>query len=89
VSKPLVRPRAGVVLPGPWFVRHKDNPQVTAFVKGAAGALSGAVVVLTRQVMVDWIAVAIGVPTLVVLLQFKVKEPYVVLACAAVGVFLH
>jgi len=83
----------GVVLPGPWFVRHKDNPQVKAFVKGAtaaaAGALSGAVVVLTRQVMVDWVTVAIGVLTLVVLLRFKVKEPYVVLACAAVGVLLH
>jgi len=83
----------GVVLPGPWFVRHKDNPQVKAFVKGAtaaaAGALSGAVVVLTRQVMVDWITVAIGVLTLLVLLRFKVKEPYVVLACAAVGVLLH
>ena len=83
----------GVVLPGPWLARHKDNPQVRAFVKGAtaaaAGALSGAVVVLTRQVMVDWITVAIGVLTLVVLLRFKVKEPYVVLACAAVGVLLH
>jgi chromate transporter len=83
----------GVVLPGPWFVRHKDNPQVKAFVKGAtaaaAGALSGAVVVLTRQVMVDWIAVAVGVLTLVVLLRFKVKEPYVVLACALVGILLH
>jgi chromate transporter len=83
----------GVVLPGPWFVRHKDNPQVKAFVKGAtaaaAGALSGASVVLTRQVMVDWITVAIGVLTLVVLLRFKVKEPYVVLACAAAGALLH
>lgn len=83
----------GVVLPGPWFVRHKDNRQVKAFVNGAtaaaAGALSGAVVVLTRQVMVDWITVAIGVLTLAVLLRFKVKEPYVVLACAAVGVLLH
>lgn len=83
----------GVVLPGPWFVRHKDNPKVKAFVKGAtaaaAGALSGAAVVLTRQVMVDRITVAIGVLTLAVLLRFKVKEPYVVLACAAVGILLH
>jgi len=83
----------GVVLPGPWFVRHKDNPQVKAFVKGAtaaaAGALSGAAVVLTRQVMVDWITVAIGVLTLTVLLRFKVKEPYVVLACAVVGILAH
>lgn len=83
----------GVVLPGPWFVRHKDHPQVKAFVKGAtaaaAGALSGAAVVLTRQVMVDWVAVGIGVLTLAVLLRFKVREPYVVLACAAVGILAH
>src|SRR5205085_6469284 len=25
----------GVVVPGPWFVRHRDNPQLEAFVRGA------------------------------------------------------
>ncbi len=83
----------GVVLPGRWFVRHKDNPQVKAFVKGAtaaaAGALTGATVVLIRQVVVDLTTLAIGVVTLAVLLRFKVKEPYVVLACAAAGIALH
>jgi chromate transporter len=83
----------GVVLPGRWFVRHKDNPQVKAFVKGAtaaaAGALTGATVVLLRQVVVDLTTLAIGVVTLAVLLRFKVKEPYVVLACAAAGIALH
>jgi len=60
----------GVVLPGRWFVRHKDNPQVKAFVKGAtaaaAGALTGATVVLIRQVVVDLTTLAIGVVTLAV-----------------------
>jgi len=83
----------GVVLPGRWFVRHKDNPQVKAFVKGAtaaaAGALTGATIVLIRQVVVDLTTLAIGVVTLAVLLRFKVKEPYVVLACAAAGIALH
>ncbi len=83
----------GVVLPGRWFVRHKDNPQVKAFGKGAtaaaAGALTGATVVLLRQVVVDLTTLAIGVVTLAVLLRFKVKEPYVVLACAAAGIALH
>jgi hypothetical protein len=32
----------GVVLPGRWFVRHKDNLQVQAFVKGATAAAAGA-----------------------------------------------
>jgi len=83
----------GVVLPGRWFIRHKDNPQVKAFVKGAtaaaAGALTGATVVLTRQVVVDLPTLAIGLITLAVLLRLKVKEPYVVLACAAAGIALH
>jgi chromate transporter len=43
----------GVVLPGRWFIRHRDNTQIKAFVTGATsaagGALCGAVVVLTRQ----------------------------------------
>src|SRR5438309_10134878 len=42
----------GVIVPGPWFVRHRDNPQVKAFVRGAtaaaAGAIAGATVVLSR-----------------------------------------
>src|SRR5204862_7924557 len=42
----------GVVIPGPWFVRHRDNAQVKAFVRGAtaaaAGAIGGATVVLAR-----------------------------------------
>lgn len=83
----------GVVLPGSWFVRHKDNPQVQAFVKGAtaaaAGALTGATVVLLRQVVVDLTTLVIAVATLAVLLRVKVKEPYVVLACAAAGIALH
>lgn len=39
----------GVVLPGRWFIRHRDNPQIKDFVTGATaaagGALCGAVVV--------------------------------------------
>lgn len=43
---------------------------------------------LTRQLMVDWITVAIGILTLALLPRFKVKEPYAVLACAFVGILL-
>jgi len=47
----------GVVVPGRWFLRHQDNPQVKAFVKGAtaaaAGAIAGATIVLTRQSVRD------------------------------------
>src|SRR5207248_8081786 len=47
----------GVVVPGRWFIRHRENPQIRAFVKGAtaaaAGAIAGATIVLTRQAVVD------------------------------------
>jgi chromate transporter len=32
----------GVVVPGPWFVRHRDSPRVQGFVKGATAAAAGA-----------------------------------------------
>jgi len=83
----------GVVLPGRWFLRHKDNPQVKAFVRGAtaaaAGAIAGATVVLTQGAVTDLTTAAIALATLAVLLRYKVKEPYVVLACAALGIALH
>jgi chromate transporter len=83
----------GVVVPGRWFLRHRDNPQIKAFVSGAtaaaAGALSGAVVVLTRQAVTDWATVAIALVTLAVLWRFKVGEPYVVLAAGALGILIH
>jgi hypothetical protein len=47
-----------------------------------------AAVVLTWQVMVDWISVAIGVLTLCCC-GSRSSEPYVVPARAAVGILLH
>jgi chromate transporter len=84
----------GVVVPGRWFVRHRDNAQIKAFVIGATaaagGALCGAVVVLTRQAITDPATAAIGAVTLALLLRFKkIPEPYVVVAAGALGILLH
>jgi chromate transporter len=83
----------GVVLPGRWFIRHRDNPQIKAFVKGAtaaaAGAITGAVIVLSTQTITTWTAAAIAATALAVLLAHKVKEPYVVAAGAVAGLLLH
>ncbi|WP_102418796.1 chromate efflux transporter [Mycobacterium sp. 4858] len=79
----------GVVVPGRWFLRHRENVQVRAFVAGATaaagGALCGAVVVLTRQAVTDWITAGIALVTLGVLWRFKIKEPYVVAATGVLG----
>ena len=83
----------GVVVPGRWFLRHRENTQLRAFVSGAtaaaAGALCGAVVVLTRQAVTDWITAAIAVVTLGLLWRFKIKEPYVVLATGVLGLLVY
>jgi chromate transporter len=83
----------GVVLPGKWFVRHQDNPQVRAFVKGAtaaaAGAIAGATVVLTRSAVTDWPTVAILGGSLIFTWRFKNKEPILVVLAAVLGVALR
>jgi chromate transporter len=84
----------GVVVPGRWFIRHRGNAQIKAFVTGATaaagGALCGAVVVLTRQAVTDWITAAIAVVTLALLLRFKkIPEPCVVAAAGILGILLH
>lgn len=83
----------GVVVPGRWFVRHRDNRQVKAFVTGATaaagGALAGAVVVLTRQAVTDYPTAAIALVTLGLLWRFKIPEPYIVAAAGALGLLLR
>ena len=82
-----------VVIPGRWFVRHRENPQLKAFVRGAtaaaAGAIAGATYVLIRQAVVDAKTAVIAVVALVLLWTLKIKEPILVLAAAGAGVLLH
>ena len=73
----------GVVVPGRWFVRHRQHRQLQAFVHGATAA--AAVTVLARQVLTDWPSAMIAVASLALLLQFKVKEPLLVGARALIG----
>ena len=79
----------GVVVPGRWFVCHRDHPRVAAFVKGATAAAAGATVVLTRQAVVDCPTAAIALVGLGLLWRFKVPEPLVVVAGALAGLLLH
>jgi chromate transporter len=83
----------GVILPGPWFVRHRDNAQVKAFVRGAtaaaAGAIAGATVVLSRGAITDWKTAMIAIAALAFVLRFKNREPILVLLAAVAGVLLH
>jgi chromate transporter len=80
------------VIPAPWFVRHRNNPQLRAFSDGAtaaaSGAIAGAVVVLGQRAIVDLPTVAIGLVSLGILWRFKVPEPLLVVAAGAIGLII-
>jgi chromate transporter len=83
----------GVVVPGPWFLRHRDHPRVKGFVKGAtaaaAGAIGGATVVLARDAVVDWATAGIAAGGLAFVLVLKNREPVLVLLAAVAGLALY
>ncbi|HEX6210949.1 MAG TPA: chromate efflux transporter, partial [Methylomirabilota bacterium] len=80
------------VVPAPWFKRNRDNVQLKAFVHGttaaATGAITGSVVVLAQRAVYDVPTAAIALVGLGVLWRFKVPEPVLVLAAAALGLVL-
>jgi chromate transporter len=83
----------GVVLPGPWFIRHQGSARVQGFVKGAtaaaAGAIAGATVVLARGAITDLSTGIIAALALVFVLRFKNREPILVLIAGIAGIALH
>jgi chromate transporter len=85
----------GVVIPGRWFIRHRQDLRVRAFVRGAtagaAGAIAGATVVLARGVIIDVPTALIVLAGLAYLwrLKFRLKEPTLVVATGAIGLLLH
>jgi chromate transporter len=80
------------VVPAPWFARNRDSVQLRAFVQGATaaatGALSGAVIVLAARAIHDIPTAVIALVTLAVLWRYRIPEPLVVAAAAAVGLAL-
>jgi chromate transporter len=80
------------ILPAPWFKRHRDNPQLKAFVDGATaaatGAITGAVVVLGARAFIDLPTAAIGLVSLGVLWRFKISEPVIVTISGLIGLIL-
>ncbi len=80
------------IIPAPWFRRHRENPQLKAFVSGATaaatGAIAGAVVVLGQRALVDVPTALIAVVSLGLLWRFKLTEPVLVAGAGIVGLIL-
>ena len=80
------------IVPAPWFKRHRDNPQLKAFVDGATaaatGAITGAVIVLGARAITDLPTAIIGLVSLGILWRYKISEPIIVTISGLVGLIL-
>ena len=80
------------ILPAPWFKRHRDNPQLKAFVDGATasatGAIAGAVIVLGARAIIDLPTAIIALVSFALLWRFKISEPIMVTVSGLVGLVL-
>jgi chromate transporter len=78
-----------VLIAAPLLARHRSNPNVQGFVKGAyaaaIGTILGACILLGRIAIGDWLTVLIGVVSLAVLFRWKVSNPLLIAATAVVG----
>ena len=78
-----------VLIVAPILVRHRANPNVQGFVKGAyaaaIGTILGACLLLGRIAIGDWLTALIALASLAVLFRFQVSNPALVAATAVVG----
>jgi len=78
-----------ILIVAPILVRHRANPNVEGFVKGAyaaaIGTILGACILLGKIAIGDWLTVLVGLGSLVVLFRFKVSNPLLIAATAVIG----
>jgi chromate transporter len=78
-----------VLAAAPVLARHRANPNIQGFVKGAyaaaIGTILGASVLLGRIAIGDWLTALIGVVSLAVLFRWKVSNPMLMAATAVIG----
>jgi chromate transporter len=82
-----------VLVAAPLLARYRLNPNVQGFVKGAyaaaIGTILGACILLGKIAIGDWLTVLIGVASLAVLFRWKVNNPLLIAATAAVGLVAY
>jgi chromate transporter len=86
------------IIPAPYFNKIAKNKPVKAFVDGitaaVVGALVGAVIIIAQRTLIhnnsiDFVAVAIAICTIFVLLYAKkIQEPYIIAVAAVLGILL-
>lgn len=78
-----------VVLPAPYFRKHRDLPAVKGFVDGvsaaATGAIAGAAYVLATRAIVDWLTALVALAAFLLLARGKISELWVIAGAASAG----
>src|SRR6266480_5320524 len=78
-----------VLIVAPILARHRANPNVRGFVKGAyaaaIGTILGACILLGKIAIGDWLTALIALVSLVVLVRWKLSNPILVAATAVIG----
>jgi chromate transporter len=78
-----------VLIAAPLLARHRGDLNVQGFVKGAyaaaIGTILGACILLGRIAIGDWLTALTGLVSLAVLFRWKVSNPLLIAATAAVG----
>src|SRR5450631_3892652 len=78
-----------VLVAAPLLAKYRGNPNVQGFVKGAyaaaIGTILGACILLGRIAIGDWLTALIGVVSLAILFRWKVNNPLLIAATAAIG----
>ena len=82
-----------VLIAAPLLARHRGNPNVQGFVKGAyaaaIGTILGACILLGRVAIGDWLTALIGIVSLAILFRWKVSNPLLIAATAVVGLIAY
>jgi chromate transporter len=82
-----------VLIAAPLLARHRGNPNVQGFVKGAyaaaIGTILGACILLGRIAIGDWLTVSIGIISLAVLFRWKVSNPLLIAATGIIGLVAY
>jgi chromate transporter len=82
-----------ILVAAPLLARHRGNPNVQGFVKGAyaaaIGTILGACILLGRIAIGDWLTAVVAIASLAVLFRWKVSNPLLIAVTAVVGLVAY
>ena len=82
-----------VLVAAPIVARHRANPNLQGFIRGAyaaaIGTILGACVLLGKIAIGDWLTVLIGIASLAVLFRWKISNPLLIAVTALIGLIAY